>query len=135
MHVVLGARQLAILVIVLAAVGIMGLLATPYDVDAWYWREVVGPALREDLGFETGRVDVNFGDDQMRLFAVTSVRPGGAFDRADIRTGDVFFSYHGHADSEFYSILEEARGTVATLEFRRSPDWHTVRISLEVPPK
>ncbi len=135
MHIVLGARQLAILVISLAAVGILGLLATPYDVGGWYWREVVGPALREDLGFETGRVDVNFGDEQMRMFAVTSVRPGGTFDRADIRTGDVFFSYHGYSDSEYYSILEKARGTVAALEFRRPPDWHTVRITVEVPSK
>jgi hypothetical protein len=82
MHIVLGARQLAILVIALAAVGIVSLLATPYDVDAWYWREVVGPALREDLGFETGEVDVNFGDDQMRLFAVTSVHPLAAQEAA-----------------------------------------------------
>jgi hypothetical protein len=142
MHIVLGARQLATLVISLAVVGIVGLLATRDDLDAWYWREVVGAALREDLGFETGRVDVNFGDLQMRLFAVTSVRPGGGFDRADIRIGDVFFSYHGQVDSEFYYMLEKARGTVTTLEFRRSPDWHrrspdwhTVRISVEVPPK
>lgn len=135
MHIVLGGRQLALLLVSLAAVGILALLATPYDVDAWYWREVVGPGLREDLGFETGRVDINFGDQQMRMFAVTSVRQGGAFDRADIRAGDVYFSDHGHSDSKFYYSLEEARGSVATLEFRRPPDWRTVRITVNVPSK
>ncbi len=130
MIVMLGARQLVVIVVSLAAIGTVVVLAVPYDVDAWYWREVVGPALREDLGFETGRIDVNVRAEQLRMFAVTSVRPGGAFDRADIRSGDVFFP---GGDSAFYSTLKKARGTVATLDLRRPPDWRPVRVTVEVP--
>jgi hypothetical protein len=72
MSITLGPRQLAIVVVSLAEIGSLVVLVNPYEVDAWYWREVVGPALRKDLGFETGRVDVNFGSERMRMFAVTA---------------------------------------------------------------
>ena len=135
----LGTRHLVVLVVALSAIGTMIALGLSYDVDAWYWRDIVGPQLRDDLGFETGNVEVTSGGEQLRLFAMTWVLPGGAFDRAQIRAGDVFVTRHGYPDAEFYSTLERARGSDATLTFRRrtssEADWRVERVTVTVPAK
>ena len=127
----LGTGHWVVLVVALAAIGTMVALGLSYDVRAWYWRDMVGAQLRNDLGFATGYVEA----DGERMFGVTWVVPDGPFSRAEVRAGDVFVSGHGYTETLFYSILEGARGGNATLELRRSPDWRPVRVTVAVPAK
>jgi hypothetical protein len=119
-----------ILVAVLAALGGVVVIGLSRDVDDWYWRNMVGPQLREDLGFDTGYA---CSEGELRLFCITRVVPGGGFDRAGIQAGDVFFAYHGYSSGEFYSTLEGGRGSNVTLNLKRPPDWRPVRVTVEVP--
>ena len=111
----LGTRYLVVLVVALAAMGTMVALGLSYDVRAWYWRDMVGPQLRDDLGFATGYVEA----DGERMFGVTWVLPNGPFFRAEVRAGDVFVGRHGYPETQFYSILEGAPGFPETPPLER----------------
>lgn len=114
----------------LAAMSVLVAIAPSRGVDEWYWQDIAGPQLREDLGFETGYVDSDGG---LRLFSVTRVLPGGGFDRAGIQAGDIYCSYHGFPAAAFYSTLDESRGGSVTLDLKRPPDWRPVTVTVEVP--
>src|SRR5829696_9878208 len=60
------------------------------------------------LGFEVGRVQ-GFPDGPPEgIWGITHVTPGGAMDRAGIRSGDIVFNHHGYHFTELSGAINEA---------------------------
>jgi hypothetical protein len=58
-----------------------------------YWQTFVGARFRKELGFSTGLIPVADHYDarlgQLRIFGITQVAPGGSFEKAGLRAGDL----------------------------------------------
>ena len=81
-------------------------------------RETLAPELEREFGFTAAQVQSN---PALRdsVFAITTVRPGGAFARADVRPGDQPWDYHGQNELRFYQSVRRAREHVVRLHVAR----------------
>lgn len=104
--------------------------------EVFYYQGVVGFALNRELGFAHGSPYVQCGGETTEVFTIESVTPGGVFDRAGFREGDIV---RGLSFTEFYKLLHRSRGREVTIEvvdggdgpsLDRRPSWH---ISFTVP--
>ena len=80
----------------------------------WFIVATSAPELERDLGFHAA-VAKHPAFPTQETFYVVSVIPGGAFDRAGIRPGDVPTQIH-HGRGDFYALLRDHRG--ASVELR-----------------
>jgi hypothetical protein len=101
------AALLAVLAVVFA-----GLWIARVAVVAWHWQITVGLPLERDLGFEHGTPYLDSGGSAVEVVAVESVVPGGVFDRAGLKSGDVF---PGMTVDELFQQLHDSRGGTVTL--------------------
>ena len=125
--------------VILIALPLVLSLVFSREIYNWYLREFVEPELEEALGFRGGEIDFPGRDDRTyRTYAVIAVRPGGMFEIAGVRPGDVPFGYVHGTRSGFIGHLNSYRG--ATLTFRvinreqaRDRDWEERLITVKVP--
>jgi hypothetical protein len=78
----------------------------------FYYQSVLGPALERDLGFTGGAAYLSVGRRLHSAVALTVVAPGGVFDRAGFRAGDVL---PGVSHTDLFRLLHRHRGQVAEL--------------------
>jgi len=78
-------------------------------VGNWFIVATTAPELERDLGFHAA-VAPHPAFSGRETFYVVTVVPGGAFDRAGIRPGDVPMHVH-HGSGDFYGRLRDHRGT------------------------
>jgi S1-C subfamily serine protease len=111
------------------------------QIHAWYLREFVAPGLERDLGFRGGPITIVDSGKPYGWWGILSVTPGGEFDRAGIRAGDVPIGYQHGVESGFLSDLHHARGSSVTLSFvsgrtsLSSSNGGEKRVTIAVPPK
>ena len=106
-------RTWLLLVILGAVIAAAVFLAFGKEIHDYYVWEYVRPELERELGFRIGS-SAAYGPR-----AIVAVTPGGVFDRAGLRPGDIPVGYvHGFAD--FYRQLQDARGKETTLHIRRA---------------
>jgi hypothetical protein len=81
---------------------------------AWYWQITVGKRLERELGFQHGTPYVREeGSSWLReVLIVESVVPGGVFDRAGFRRGDVI---RGLSINGLFQLLQRGRGHQVTI--------------------
>jgi hypothetical protein len=86
------------------------------------------------FGFEIGKIREWPHSPPDRIWGVARVTPGGRFDHAGIRSGDVVFTYHGGGFGALYYALKSANaGEPACLDIASLADWRAHRyISHEV---
>lgn len=77
-----------------------------------YYQGVLGPALERDLGFTEGAAYLSLGRRLYSAVAIVAVAPGGVFDRAGFRAGDVL---PGLSHTGLFRLLHRSRGRVAEL--------------------
>jgi hypothetical protein len=81
--------------------------------EAFYYQGAVGVSLNRELGFTHGSPYVRCGGEVREVFTIESVTPGGVFDRAGFRKGDIV---RGLSFTEFYKLLHRNRGRDVTIE-------------------
>jgi hypothetical protein len=81
---------------------------------AWYWQKTVGEPLERELGFQHGTPYVQEDGSQwpQEVLTVESVVPGGVFDQAGFRQGDVV---RGLSINGLFQVLHRARGQQVTI--------------------
>ncbi len=85
----------------------------------WVLVELELPRLESQLGFTLGRVFTTGPCGTTHSDAVIAVGPGGAFDRAGVRPGDLLFGYkHGFRADLAFDLLSH-RGQTVELHFLR----------------
>ena len=77
-------------------------------VGNWFVVATTAPRLERDLGFHAA-LAMHPGFPGRETFHIVSVVPGGVFDRAGIRPGDVPLHIH-HGSGDFYGLLHNHRG-------------------------
>jgi hypothetical protein len=108
------------------------LVAMP-SVANWYVVATISEELERDLGFRAATAQHPAWPGR-EMFQIVRVVPGGAFDRAGLRAGDVPRIHHGSAD--FYTLLQNHRGGVAEIRVLRvsasgaPPVEHTIRVAI-----
>jgi hypothetical protein len=106
----------------------------------WYLARFVAPELERTLGFSGGAVTVTQSDSTYLWYGIRSVAPGGIFDRAGVRAGDMPIGFAHGVRSGFLGLLHQSRGQTITLRFaiqhRNSGGrWPEKRVSVTVPAK
>ena len=99
-------------------------------------RETVAPQLERDFGFTAAHVKV--GPDSLGSdFIITSVTPGGAFERAGVVAGDQPWDYHGRSELGLYYALQSARDRTVSMRFvRLAPTAHFPKlVTISIGPK
>jgi len=76
--------------------------------QAHYYQTELGPELRERYGVATGTPYLSFGDESREVLTVHPV-PGGAFDAAGFKQGDIVLST---TLTTFYRTLSASEGEV-----------------------
>jgi hypothetical protein len=81
---------------------------------AFYWQMFIGMPLEQDLGFQHGSPYVQEGGSSgyTEVLAIEAVVPGGVFDRAGFRNGDVV---RGMSSNELFQSLHRGRGQQVTI--------------------
>jgi hypothetical protein len=88
------------------------------EVDEWYAEVAWGPALERDLGF---RVERRVHPAYSKKYAyITQIEPGGIFDRAGLRVGDMPFRQCATCMPSLYLLLEWSRGGYAEVGVLRT---------------
>ncbi len=95
-----------------AVVAAVALLAACIVAAGMYYQGVLGPALERDLGFTDGAAYLAVGRRLHSALALAAVAPGGVFDRAGFRAGDVL---PGVSHTDLFRLLHRSRGRVAEL--------------------
>ena len=93
-----------------------------YDTQAY---DRYAPALQRDLGFNHGSPYVQVGGTRKELMTIEHVTPGGVFDRAGFRSGDIpldDLSIFG-----FYRWLDASRGQTVTISVADGADGLPLR--------
>ena len=81
--------------------------------EAYYYQCVLGKPLERELGFEHGSPYIHSGDEFIEVMAFENIKPGGIFDLAGIKKGDI--PIDDLSITEFFRMLENARGTEVTI--------------------
>ena len=81
---------------------------------AWYWQLIVGASLERELGFQHGTPYIQESGSSwlQEVLTVQVVVPGGAFDRAGFKSGDVV---RGLTTNELFQVLHRGRGQRVTI--------------------
>lgn len=72
----------------------------------------LGKPLEDDLGFRHGSPYLRCGDSIQEVFTIEAIVPGGIFDQAGIRDGDIVM---GPSITGFYKLLHRNRGKEVTV--------------------
>ena len=112
-------------------------LAFRSDLYEWYVRVYVEPQLENSLGFRLGEVQVLGPHGPNPINAVVAVTPGGVFDRAGVRAGDIPLGYDD-IRSELFAQLHRSPGTDVRISFANQRDaargiWQSREIIIKVP--
>jgi len=84
-------------------------------VYAWYSEYFVEPDIERSLGFKGGEITLH--RPPFAWFGIVSVSPGGAFERAGVRPGDLAVGYVHGARTGLMTDLQAARGRSINLHF------------------
>ena len=84
----------------------------------WFVVATTAPELERALGFHAA-VATHPAFPGRETFHIVSVVPGGAFDRAGVRAGDVPLHVH-HGSAGFYSLLRDHRGSRVEMRILRT---------------
>jgi hypothetical protein len=76
-----------------------------------YYQVFLGPTLERQLGFTDGSAYLSVGRRHSAV-ALAAVAPGGVFDQAGFRSGDVL---PGSSHTDLFRLLHRSRGRVAAL--------------------
>lgn len=122
----------------LVALPLVLALAFQYQIYDWYLVHFVEPELEQLLGFRAGTVQISGPDGPYPMYAVVSVEPGGRFDRAGVKSGDIPFAYVHGVQSGFLSYLHHDRGHAVKLRFVNHSDmlkghWTEREVVVTVP--
>ena len=123
-------------VAVLTTVLVVTVLAVSTTLIRDYEVGVLGPELQKCLGFTASEVSVTNGSEEMRMFAIASLREDSPLARAGIRPGDIPVGYHHGFAVGFYDDVRAALNGVdvsfrvlAASEWSKgSAAWRTVRL-------
>lgn len=122
-------RSWLLFVVLGAVLAFAAFLAFGNEIYDYYVWEYVRPELERELGFRIGRIQVTGEHGPYAVPAIVAVEPGGVFDRAGFRPGDIPVGYvHGFVG--FYHQLHSARGKATTLHIVRAEDggdWRKAR--------
>lgn len=125
-------RRWLLLVFALTIVGFATVLTLGREIYDLYVWEFVAPKLQQEFGFRIGDVEPGH-----HGLGIVAVEPGGVFDQAGFRPGDIPVGYvHGFVG--FYHHLNSARGKVATVRILRPEDggdWKKLRRRSVVVPR
>ena len=95
-----------------AVASVVALLAANVFAAAAYYQGLLKPGLERDLGFTEGAAYLWVAGRTHSAVAVESVTPGGVFDSAGLRAGDVV---PGLSHTDLFRYLHRHRGRVAEL--------------------
>jgi len=93
------------------------ILAFSFMNQLWgfYVVRFVEPEVERELGFEGEPVPIQAIEGPSQIYAIVAVTPGGVFDRAGVKVGDVPAGYIHGQRAEFISQLHDGRGHDVTL--------------------
>lgn len=99
--------------LVVALAALCAAFWTYVPLAALYWQVWIGGPLEQELGFEYGTpyIVVN-GSSMIEVLTIESVVPGGVFEKAGFKNGDVV---RGLSLDELFKTLHRCRGQTATL--------------------
>jgi hypothetical protein len=129
----LGWSQLAAVSAVLIVLGAIGVMALWPYLYSEYARQVCVPRFEASYGFRGGSISSSAGTatDATRMWGVIAVEPGGRFERAGVRVGDVPIGYHGGPQA-LCDALSEGQGRRTTFEVLNIGDWNEGRKAARV---
>lgn len=89
--------------------------------EAWYWQVSIGEPLERVLGFQCGSPYIrdSASSGLQEVLTVESVVPGGVFDRAGFKSGDVV---RGLSTNELFQVLHRGRGREVTVRVVQGGD-------------
>ncbi len=96
----------------LAVFAALGCLSAYVVAAGFYYQGALGPALERDLGFTDAAAYLSVGRRLHSAVALAAVAPGGVFDRAGFRAGDVL---PGVSHTDLFRLLHRSRGRAAEL--------------------
>ena len=113
-------------------------LVFQYGIYSWYLQEFIEPKLEISLGFRGGILRIEDDSGSHNVYAVVAVSPGGVFERAGVRPGDIPDGYSHGVRSGFVNHIFDSRGGVARLRFvgeadARRGNWQSRRVEVPVP--
>jgi S1-C subfamily serine protease len=81
---------------------------------SWYWQMTVGEPLKRELGFRYGTPYIQEAGSSWprEVLTVESVAPGGAFERAGFKSGDIISEL---SINELFQTLHRSRGQPVTI--------------------
>jgi C-terminal processing protease CtpA/Prc len=96
-------------VVALVAFPVLAVFVFAGPVHWWWVQRFEGPDLAKELGFrlEEREVTIDAGD-RWQILVIVEVTPGGVFDRAGVKAGDVIACLH-HGRGEFWGQMQLAR--------------------------
>ena len=112
-------------VAVLTTLLVVTVLAVSPTLIHEYEMRVRGPELQECLGFTASEVSVlTNGSEEIRLFAITSLREDSPLARAGIRAGDMPVGYeHGFAVGFYDDVRAALNGYDVSFHVLARSDW------------
>jgi hypothetical protein len=103
--------------VLLVALPIVLALNFMNEMFAWYSQQFVEPAMQRSLGFSGGEVTIHQGNTSFAWYGIVSVSPGGAFERAGVKPGDLPVGYQHGTRTGMISDLQNSRGRSIELHF------------------
>ena len=89
-----------------------------------YEVRVRGPELQKCLGFTASEVSVTDGSEEMRMFAITSLREDSPLARAGLRPGDIPVGFeHGFAVGFYDHVRAALHGYDVSFHVLARSDW------------
>jgi hypothetical protein len=96
-------------------------LSFAQPIQEFCWQNLVGPKFRREFGFSTGLISTRAVPIEYRIFGITLVSRGGAFERSGVKAGDLLVEIQGRKTGlaaevrpeqvgvRFYSALAEGK--------------------------
>jgi len=111
--------------VVLFALPFVIVIASHREVYDWYLVQFVEPELEQLLGFRLGEIPLVEPERSYVISAIVAVVPGGIFDKAGVREGDIPYGYVHGIRSGFVRHLHHRRGANVNLRFVNRIDADT----------
>src|SRR5687767_10879231 len=118
-------QQLYVFITVLVVLPLLVGFAFQKELYALYLIRVLGPGLQREFGFTAGDVQiVTEAGEQLDVFGITSLVPGGSLARAGFRSGDIPTGYkHGFANGFYQDLIRVQRGEPAVIKVMAAKDF------------